>query len=33
MVEGGNDYGSEDDMFVLFFALIVVVLFIYVLSI
>lgn len=33
MVEGGNDYGREDDMFVLFFALIVVVLLIYVLSI
>lgn len=33
MVEGGNDYGSEDDMSVLFFALIIVVLLIYVLSI
>lgn len=33
MVEGGNDYGNENDMAILFFALIVVVLLIYVLSI
>lgn len=33
MVEGGNDYDHENDLFVLFFALIVVVLLIYVLSI